>query len=231
MGDRDSNGVLLVAEHGPSGTGVSRWPMPPEVELPMALTLARVTGTLGEVDRSILASKCPSVSWDTFAEVLAEVSTFLDKCTRKDEMALMADVVTQHRWPKGQDELRLAFDKEPASFRRLLNQAQTPVAAGQLMMSWLWFWQAVDAAWAKRKGLKVSWLSSPGDPNGLPADNPVSNTKLSQAIKSAMPSMLPHPYILQRRADEPPPSAPYRTKRAAGQASSLLPTRPPAIAA
>ena len=96
----------------------------------MALHLARVTGTLGEVDRNILASKCPSVSWDTFAEVLAEVSDFLEKCTRKDEIALMADVVTQHCWPKGQEELRLAFDKEPASFRHLLNQAENPGALG-----------------------------------------------------------------------------------------------------
>ena len=227
MGDRESDGVRLVAEHGPSGTEVSRWPMPPDAESSMALYLARVTGTLGEVDRSILASKCPSVSWDTFAEVLAEVSDFLDKCTRKDEIALMADVVTQHRWPKGQEELRLAFDKEPASFRRLLNQAQNPVAAGRVMMSWLWFWQAVDAAWARRKGLKVSWLSSPADASGLPLDNPVSDTKLSQAIKSAMPSMLPHPRVPERRANDPPPSAPDRAKRMAGPGSVAQPTRLP----
>ena len=105
--------------------------------------------------------------------MLVEVWDFLDKCTRKDEIALMKDVVTQHRWPKGQEERHLAFDKEPASFRRLLNQARNPVAAGRVMMSWLWFCQAVDAAWARRKGLKVSWLSSPADASGLPVDNPV----------------------------------------------------------
>ena len=223
----EPNGVLLVAEHGPTGTEVSCWPMPPDVELSMALHLARVTGTLGEVDRGVLASKCPSVLWDKFAEVLAQASTFLDKCTRKEEIGLMADVVTQHHWPKGQDELRLAFDKEPASFWRQLNQAQNPMAAGRLMTSWLWLWQVVDAAWTRRKGLKVSWLSSSADASGLPMENPASDTNLSQAINSAMPSMMPHPRIPERRANELPPSAPNRTKRTAGPRSTAQPTRPP----
>ena len=96
-------------------------------------------------------------------------------------------------------------------------------------MSWPWFSQAADTAWAKRKGLKVSWLSSPADARVLPMDNPTSNTKLSQAITSAMPSMLPHPCIHERRANERPPSAPYRTKQTAGPGSFAQTTRPPAV--
>ena len=170
MGDQESEAVLLTAEHGPTGTEGSGLRMTTEMEHSLALYLGRIFGTLGEVDRSRLASKCPGVSWDTFAEVLSDVSTFLGTCTRKEEMA---DVVTQHRWPKAQDELRIAFEKDPSSFRRLLNQTTNPVCAGRLMMGWLWFWKAVDAAWARSKGLKVSSLRAPADASGLPTDNPV----------------------------------------------------------
>ena len=203
MGDRESEAVLLTTEHGPTGTEVSGLRMTTEMEQSLALYFGRISGTLGEGDCSILASKCPGVSWDTFAEVLSEVSTFLGTCTRKVEIALMADVVTQHRWPKAQDVLRIAFEKDPSNFRRLLNQTTNPVSAGRIMMGWLWFWQAVDAAWARRKGLKVPWLWAPADASGLPTDNPVSDSKLSTAIKAWRPAMLPHPRVPERRADAP----------------------------
>ena len=203
MGDRESEAVLLTAEQGPPVTEVSGLRMTTEMEQSLALYLGRISGTLGEMDRSILASKCPGVSWDTFAEVLPEVSTFLGTCTRKEEIALMADVVTQHRWPKAQEELRIAFEKDPSSFRRRLNQTTNPVSAGSIMMGWLRFWQAVDAAWARRKGLKVSWLRATANASGLPTDNPVSNSKLSTAIKAWMPAMLPHLRVPERRAEAP----------------------------
>ena len=179
MGDRESEAVLLTAQHGPTGTEVSGLHMTPEMEHSLVLYLGRISGTLGKVDRGILASKCPRVSWDTFAEVLPEVFTSLGTSTRKEEIALMADVVTQQCWPKVQDELRMTFEKDPSSFRQLLSQTNNSIWAGRIMMGWLWFGQAVNAAWARRKGLKVSWLRAPADSSGLTTDNPVSHLKLS----------------------------------------------------
>ena len=109
MANREFAGVLLVAEHGPSGTEVLGLPMPPDAESSMALYIARVTGTLGQGDCNVLGSKCPSISWDTFAKVLAEVSSLFDKCTRKEEIGQMADVVTQHRGGGGMRFSFLAF--------------------------------------------------------------------------------------------------------------------------
>ena len=86
------------------------------------------------------------MSWDTFAKGLSEVSTFLGPCTRKDEIALIADVAMQRRWPKAQDELRVALKKDMSSFRGLLNQMTNPILAGRFMIGGLWFWQTVDAA-------------------------------------------------------------------------------------
>ena len=97
----------------------------------------------------ILASKCPGGSWDTFAEVMYEVSTFFESCSRKEEISLMTDVVTEHRWPKAEKDLRISFEKDSSHIHQPLNWAFHPVAAGKVMMRWLWFWQAVAAARAR----------------------------------------------------------------------------------
>ena len=87
----------------------------------LSLYAAKSSGTLWKMERSILATKVPRVSCAMFADVLEQVSTFLEGCFEADEIDLLADVVTQHLWPQGEDALRVELEKDPGHFRRHLN--------------------------------------------------------------------------------------------------------------
>ena len=190
--------MLLTAEHGPTGTEVLGLRMTTEMERSLALYLGRTHacthapthapraewtqhtrrqmpwGVLGHIRRGTVGGL--HVSGDLYAE-----RGYCVDGRRCDEVGLA----------QAQDELRMAFEKDPSSFRQLLNQTTNPVSARRNMMGWLWFWQAVDAASARRKVRKVSWRRAPADAGGLPTGNPVSDSKLSTAIKAWMPAMLP----------------------------------------
>ena len=92
--DPESEDILLTATHGPSGTNVPGIVMLSGMESSLALYAAKLSGTMGKMERSTLATKVRGVSWATFTEVLEEVSTFLEGCSETDEIALLADVVT-----------------------------------------------------------------------------------------------------------------------------------------
>ena len=88
--------------------------------------------------------------------MLEEVSTFLEGCSEADKIALLVNVFTPDQWLRGQEELRSKLNKDPSHFRRPLHQSSPPISFGRTMMGWLWFWHAVDAAWARRIGQHVS---------------------------------------------------------------------------
>ena len=57
----------------------------------LALYAAKLSGTLGKMERSMLATKVAWVSWATFTDVEGVVSAFLEGCSDADEKALPAD--------------------------------------------------------------------------------------------------------------------------------------------
>ena len=176
--------------------------------------VARPSGTLGRTGRTMVASKVLGVSWATSAEVCEEVASSLGAYSETEEVGLLADILMPHRWPKGHDELKAEFDKDVTHLRRLLNQSVQPVTSGRTMMGWLRLWQAVYAAWAKRRALGAGRACDPDDPGGLPPSLTVSDTNLSAAINATLPSMLPTRPTPEGRAGSPPARTPEPARSA-----------------
>ena len=77
--DHKSKDILLSATHGPSRRHVPGIVMTAEMEGSLALYAAKLCGTLGRMERSILATKVFRV-WVTFPEVPEELPVFLEGC-------------------------------------------------------------------------------------------------------------------------------------------------------
>ena len=99
--DQESQDILLSKTRGPSGTDVPGIVMSSEMEGSLALYAAKLLGTPGKMERGMLATKVPGISWPTFAEVLEEVSPCLEGCSEADEIALLADVSRSTGGPGG----------------------------------------------------------------------------------------------------------------------------------